>query len=124
MKKIKWLNRTLIKLHFKLVLCTSEEDYFTVLKQIKAPKDEWGCWLAKDAYAATSVFNEEKRGNRRTIVVCIKPNLKNADFHIDHEATHVFQIEMKFIQETTPSDEFMAYSIAAIKETLIKAYRK
>jgi hypothetical protein len=124
MSKIKWLNRTLIKLHYKLVLCTSEENYYAILTQIKVPKREWGEWLAKDSNAMTNVFNEEKIGNKRAIIVCIKPNLKNAEAHLDHEAVHVFQYEMKFIQEEKPSDEFMAYSIAAIKETLIRAYKK
>ncbi len=122
--KIKWLNRTLIKLHYKLLLCKSEAEYYAVLQQIKAPKSEWGKWLVKNAEASTNVFNEEKNGNKRAIVICIKPNLKKAEEHLDHEAVHVFQYEMKFIQEQNPSDEFMAYSIAAIKKTLIEAYKK
>lgn len=121
--KAKWVDRTLVSLHYKIALCTSEKDFNFELKRLKVPVNDWPVWLPDDAYANTHTLQGANK-EEKIIIICIKRGLKNSTPCLIHEATHIFQHEMRLIQEDNPSDEFAAYSIEAIATNLIEAYLK
>jgi hypothetical protein len=120
--KAKWIDPTLVGNHHKVAICTSEADFKFELKRLRVPITEWPVWLANDAAANTFTF-QGKKIEEKIMIVCIQKGLKKPLPILIHEAVHIFQQEMRYIQEDTPSDEFMAYSIEAIAERLIEAYK-
>ena len=121
--KAKWIDRTLIRSHYKIALCTSEEDFQFELKRLHVPEKEWSNWLEDDADAMTHTLegvNKDK--TEKIIIVCIEPNNEDFISFLIHEAVHVYQSEISHIQEVKPSPEFVAYAIQEIATNLIKAY--
>jgi hypothetical protein len=121
--KAKWIDRTLIEAHFKIAVCISEKNFTFELKRLHIPEKDWPAWLEEGSSAETHTFKGTKKSKtERIIMVCIKLKEKDAISFLIHEAVHIYQDEIKLIEEKNPSDEFMAYSIQAIATNLIKAY--
>ena len=121
--KAKWIDRTMVRSHFKLAICTSDKDFQFEMDRLHIPKKDWGDWLPKDADAIMHTFdgvNED--AHEKIAIVCIQSNSKTAVSNLIHEAVHIYQSEMEVIQEHNPSDEFMAYAIQEIATNLINAY--
>ena len=121
--KARWIDRTLMKSHFKIALCTSEEDFQFELKRLHVPEKDWNVWLEPDADGTTHMFDGVAKGKpEKIIIVCIEKDNNDAISFLIHEAVHIYQFEIAHIQETNPSDELMAYSVQEIATNLIKAY--
>jgi len=121
--KAKWIDRTLIESHFKIAVCISEKNFLFELKRLHVPVKDWPEWLGEGSSAETHTFMGTKKSSTdKIIIVCIRLKDKDATSYLIHEAVHIYQDEIRLIEEKTPSDEFMAYSIQAIATKLIKAY--
>lgn len=121
--KAEWVDRTMIRSHHKIGICTSEEDFWFEMERLGIPKKDWGEWLSGDADAVMHKFEgTNKDAQEKIAIICIEPNLKTAVSFLIHEAVHIYQEEMELIQEHNPSDEFMAYSIQEIATNLINGY--
>lgn len=129
MKKIKsgarYIDRTLVKHHFKIFLCKSEKELYLELANLHVPLKDYPEWLSPDAFANTHTLIMPTKKNqkpKRYVIVCIRPRDKNYVSHLIHEAVHVWWLEVNLIQEEMPSEELEAYSISAIATNLIEAY--
>ena len=121
--KAKWIDRTMVRTHYKIAICTSEEDFKFELKRLNVPEKDWNDWLEGDADAMTHTFDGVNKGKpEKIIIVCIRKDNKDFVSFLIHEAVHIYQFEINFINEVNPSDEFMCYSIQEIATNLIKAF--
>lgn len=122
----KWLDDSLIKSKQYMYLALNEEEYLDIFHSdgVDHHIPRWckpGC--------ANCTFFENKNG-ASTVIVAIDPELGDGTrldnikivAMLAHEAVHVFQKECEMIGEDKPSDEFEAYSIQRILDTLLRAY--
>jgi hypothetical protein len=121
--KAKWVDNVMIRSHHKIAICISEEDFKFELRRLNVPETQWDEWLSDDSSAYTHVFDSvDNNKPSKIVIICVRPKQEEAIFYLIHEAVHIYQEEMRYIGETTPSDEFMSYSIEAIATNLIKGY--
>lgn len=111
----KWLERALAVGPY-LTLCCTEGEYLAVCDHLKVPVGDRGQWLR--AGGTTHFMLQE--GKNLACIVCVdlteikkRPISEVANILV-HEAVHVWQAYCRDIGETSPSDEFEAYSIQAI----------
>ena len=123
--KAKYIDRTLIKHHFKIILCKTEKDFYLELTIHRVPLKDYPEWLTENAYANTHtiLIPKKNKTTKKLAIVCIKPKDKDYISHLIHEAVHIWWREVEYIQEANPSEEVEAYSIEAIASNLIKAYK-
>lgn len=127
LKKITWIDRSLIQVPGHIALCISEDEYEKWLKRLKIPPKDRDGFVNIGANATTHFF-ENTETNQLCIIICFK--VKKGIDRIEeyallvHEAVHAWQEIKKSIGETTPSDEFEAYAIQSISARLMDAYDK
>ena len=121
--KVPWLNRSLIIGPY-LCLCTTEEDYHAVMDYLKVPPHQREPWVNERADATTHLLENQDRG--LVAVVCLGDVSRCSSVDVAallvHEAVHVWQAFCEHIGDTSPSDEFEAYSIQSISYELMTAY--
>lgn len=125
--KAQWLRRDLFTSPYCIGLCTSEADFYAELKRMKLPQHKWPSFLSTDHASATAHWFSAPVGHRPCIIVCI-PERKNIEAEqyyslLVHEAVHIFQKVCDYIGEDHPSAEFEAYSIQAISQELMYAWK-
>lgn len=120
--KAKWADRTIIRNHYKIGICTSEDDFNFELKRLKVPEEDWVFWLNKNQYAVVHYLHGAN--GELVMLVCIRKNEKDYRTILLHEAVHIFDAEMEYIEEARPSKELKAYAIENITQNLIEAYKK
>lgn len=118
------IDRTLITHHYNLELCTQEKDFKKRLKRYRVPLNQCPDFLPDGAAAYTHILENSITDEKVIIVTIQKSKDHEAIYSLIHEAVHVWQQEVAFIQELNPSDEFEAYSIGEIAKNLIEAYKK
>lgn len=105
-----------------LGLSTSEADFHRKLRHLKLPRADWPEFLKPPSHATTHFF--ERKGSVCAIV-CYQPDktksLSQVGALLTHEAVHVWLSAMKEMGEKIPSEEFMAYGIQNITQTLLGA---
>ena len=124
--KLKWLDRTLIESPYHFGLCLSEKDFHKTLKRMNVAKDEWPSFM-KTPQANATVHYFECDGSYSAIV-CLGSTkgiqLEQVYAMFVHEAVHIWQAIKDHIGEDEPSKEFEAYSIQAISQRLMFAYKE
>lgn len=122
-----WLNRTLFISPYCIALCTSEKDFHLELKRMKLPPHAWPPFLATNHANATTHWFEAPSGHKPAIIVCMAEvkGIEPEQYYsmLVHEAVHVFQKVCDRIGEDHPSAEFEAYSIQAISQELMYAWK-
>lgn len=122
--KTQWLEREMITgPHLALVL--SKKAFFKAMKECKIKKSVAGSWMKTDhANATVHIFEHEVDGLMCIVALDISstPSLDSVIGLLVHESVHIWQHFKSRIGETTPSDEFEAYSIQTISQRLIASY--
>lgn len=118
----KWLDRSLIVGPY-LTLCLSEEHYHRVMRYLDI-EQPWNKWVTDDANATMHSMTHKKNG--LCCVVCLRTDDTKAGVQIAsilvHEAVHVVERYMEYINEAHPSSEFLAYSIQNVAQELMQSY--
>ncbi len=121
---MKWLDRDLI-LGPYLMLATNEQEFRDAMRHMEQAWSDHDPWVNKGADATTWSFCNPK--GERVCVVCLRNDKDRSPIEIAgvlvHEAVHVWQEYRDGVGETKPSSEFEAYSIQAIAQRLMTAYR-
>lgn len=122
-----WLNRALMLSPYCIALCTNEKDFYLELKRMKLPQHRWPPFLSTDHANATAHWFDAPSGHKPAVIVCM-PETKGIEPEqyyamLVHEAVHIFQLVCEYIGETSPSKEFEAYSIQAISQELMYAWK-
>lgn len=124
MKRVQWVDRTLVISPLSLGLCLSEKSFQAEMKRLAVPKGNRPAAVIAGAHA-TAHFFERDDGNLCAIVALgdVKGRT-TAEIHalLVHEAVHVWQAVRKHIGEKEPSSEFEAYSVQNIAYSLMAAY--
>ena len=119
----RWLGRAAFYAPY-MALCTDEAGYRRMLKKLgMTPDSEPWC---KPGRANVRTL-EAQRSKDIVLLVCIDP----ADYDpivivsmLVHEATHMKQRTMEFIGEKHPSDEFEAYVMQNLIDTLLVEFKR
>lgn len=119
-KRQLWLDKTLV-IGPHLALCLDEKEFKRAIKGLNYDYREE--WLSEGSDGTTHTF-ESHGGIACIISIGNLEGKTQCDIHalLVHEAVHVWQRFVEFIGEEHPSDEFEAYSIQAITQTLLEAY--
>lgn len=128
-KPQRWLLTELMRSRHHISLATSETEFHATLKSAGVSPYKFPSQWCKPR-GANVTFCESKAGEKLA-VVCVDPWDDAHETCSDpiqiaamlvHEATHIFQEDCRIIGESDPSDEFMAYSIQSLSQTLMYAY--
>ena len=123
MKLLTYCNRTMLEAQH-IGLCLDEALFRRELKRLKVPQENWPSFT-HNGHAATHFFVNGDGG--RTALVCMGKRkgrtLEQIHALLVHEATHIWQDEMKFINEKAAGEEIEAYGIQNIAQVLMVAYR-
>ena len=115
-----WCYRGLCDLPGHLGMARSEADFRRKLRHLKVPVRDWPEFVMAKADVTTHFF---ERGNSVCAVVCYRPDGTKTRSQIAammaHEAVHVWRSAMERLGEKDPSEEFMAYGIQNITQTLL-----
>ncbi len=118
-----YLDRDVHSLSQYIVLITNEEDFKHELKCLNIEADF--PFVIPGAHATVHHFTR-KPGDSDIAMVCMPPNPKNSIAQIAgllaHEAVHIWKEHVRLIGEKNPSEEFEAYGIQNITQTLLSAY--
>jgi len=122
--KTRWLDRTLIR-GPHTTLCKTEEQYLRAMQEIGI--DDPDKWLNPGQIALVHHFSSNIFGGR-ICVVCIGDiegwdPIEVASILV-HEAVHIWQAYVEFIEEDNPSNEFEAYSIERVAHNLMEEYTR
>lgn len=124
MKNTRYCNRTMLEAQH-IGLCLDEKEFERELRRLKVPERDWPTFT-HNGHAATHFFVNGDAG--RTAIVCMGPHkgrsLEQVYCLLVHEATHIWQDEMKHINEKEPGEEIEAYGIQNISQVLMVAYRE
>lgn len=108
----------------KFCLCLSQEAFDAAITDLNIPDYRAG-YLTEGATAVTYNFEDQKKN---ASIVCMPPMLEQDLVFIFttllHEAVHVWQYFMHWIQEDSPGMELEAYGIDRITTKLINEYLK
>lgn len=110
-KKPKWLNMGPIIVHFGF--CGSESAYLKAMKHMGV--EGYGEFIPQGATASVHVFDSDKRN--RTIIMCYDASLihsktrNQVDSLIAHEAAHVAQWCIDYMNEKGDAKETFAYIV-------------
>ena len=108
-----------------MCLCTSPAQFKKALKHIKIPKEDHPPFLnSSHANATTHFFQSE---NKHLAIVCLAaPSSTQSTPQIYallvHEAMHIWREHLTDIGETHPSQEFEAYGVQNIAQSLFEAF--
>ena len=122
MKKSTWIDRTLVKAHYRICLVLNQEQLHRELRKCKIPVEDWPNKYASKGGAAC-VFYDDELYCFVMVNFSKKSTIEERYSMLCHEAVHVFQWNCAKIGEHDPSAEFEAYSIQAIAHNLMVAYR-
>lgn len=118
-----WCDRALLQASY-IGLCVTEGQFYRELKKLKIPSDECVGWVRPGCGACTWFFQHRKLG--RMAIVCIKVRKKSTieQQHalLVHEAMHIWQHELRHMDEDRPGSEVEAYSVQAISQNLMVAF--
>lgn len=94
---------------------------------MKLPPHTWPPFLQTSHSGATTHWWDAPKGHKPCVIVCMA-QMKGAELEqyyslLVHEAVHIFQRVCDYIGEDKPSDEFEAYSIQAISQELMYAWK-
>jgi len=120
--RLKWLSTQLVTGPY-LTLVTSEDEYKAALKYHKCTSDDpWVKWRKS---ACCHILTDEY-GNITAIVALDADDatLSEVAGVLTHEAVHAWQHYCEHIGEDNPSDEFEAYAIQHIAQSLFSEYLK
>ena len=125
MIKSKWIDKALIISPVCYTVCTNENEFYRLLKNLKMPISEQPEFFLSGYGAVTHSFKTE---NDAIAIVCLEidNNVSNAQLSamLAHEAVHIFQYILECMGEKNPSTEFEAYSIQMITQKLIIEYER
>ena len=118
-KKSIWLDRTVVYGPY-LCLCLNQADIDEACKQLGAPPQP------QPKLDACVIVME--KGSKLSCIVCLK-DIEGQHYisvmaMVVHESVHVFQNMCEKMGEDSPSEEFEAYSIQNITQTLFEALEK
>ena len=124
--KVKWLDTAIVVLPNRFTLCTTDAIMQKELKRLGVPKAEWidfnnPRWLA-------CVFEVKDCNEDICSIVLIKVKPDRCQLTtmslLVHEAVHVWQTGRQMLGEKNPSDEFEAYALQFISQSLFKEYAR
>jgi hypothetical protein len=119
---LKYLDRAVLVGPY-LALCMQEKAFVREMKKLGI--DEPPPFMGKNGHATTHYFDNDKRG--LICIVCIKHDRSKTREQIHallaHEAVHVWQAFVEFINDKNPSSEMEAYAVQNIFQSLAIAYR-
>ena len=105
-----------------LGMARSEAEFRRKLRHLKVPVREWPEFVRQGADATTHFF-ERRNSNSVCAIVCYRPDGTKTRSQVAammaHEAVHVWRSAMETLGEKDPSEEFMAYGIQNITQTLL-----
>ena len=120
---LKYLDRSLLIGPY-IALCMSEKAFDKELRKLGIENPP--AFMGKNGHATTHYFDNEKRG--LICVVCIKHDTSKTPIQVmallAHEAVHIWQAFVDFINEKNPSSEMEAYAVQNILQSLGEAYPK
>lgn len=122
-KNPKWLNRTIHPEGPYMCLCLCQQDFDNAMKKLGMP--DRMPFISADHKGATVHLFRDPRGNHCAIV-CMRIVSTHTEAQrlamLVHEAAHVWQYHVESIGEKNPSDEFMAYGLQWLSQTLFVDY--
>jgi hypothetical protein len=115
-----------VPLFVPYTLCTTEEQFLEEMRALGVTPGAHSTWSSGPGSGCCHLLSKDT-GEKR-ILVCIRANPESSGIStaalIVHEAVHVWQMQMDDICEKHPSDEFMAYGIQYITQTLLEEYSR
>lgn len=124
MKKVAWLDRDVFTAPFDFALFTNEADYLAGMAKTEVGRKRWPEFVPENSLACVHQFYDGL--DRPLAIVCINESTRYSSIQIAatlvHEAVHLWQMAMELVGETKPSDEFMAYGIQKLSQTLMYEY--
>lgn len=124
MRKMKWLDRTLLVSPYYFCLCTSQADFVSVLRHIGIKHDDWPEFSKSDEHATVHFLPCEN--TNKCAIVCLKHNHSKTGVQICgllvHEAMHIWRRIREELGEHEPSAEMEAYAMQWISQELMQAY--
>lgn len=125
MIKSKWIDRALIISPVYYTICTSEQEFYRLMKHIKMPISDQPEFISYGSGATTHSFKSDDK-SIAIVTINIENDATNAELCslIAHEAVHVFQYILECMGESKPSVEFEAYSIQMITMQLISEFER
>ena len=119
---LKYLDRALLIGPY-FALCTDEKAFTREMKKLEVKNPP--SFMGKNGHATTHFLDNDKRG--LICIVCIKPDksktVEQTHALLAHEAVHIWQAFVDFINDKHPSDEMEAYAVQNIFQNLAIAYR-
>ena len=119
---IKYIDKTLVLSPCYIGFCTTEKAFNKELKRLNV-KGEWPSFLGKYGHATTHFI---ERGKDVTCIVCLDSTKRRTKVQVHallvHEAVHVWQQIKKTMGESNPSEEFEAYALQNICQSLFELY--
>lgn len=107
-----------------VALVLSDKAYQKALNKMGVPQAQRGPWISNDQSDATSHILEN--GSDMACVVALRVKAGTTGIEIAgllvHEATHIFQEWCSKAGERHPSNEFEAYSIQTLAQSLMQSY--
>lgn len=128
--RIKWLERTALKLPFHLVLVTSPERYARLMRWMKVPVHQWHEFPTKAVPGKVGgrVTMFEKDGDLDVCVVTIIPTIGDPAVNLSkivHEAVHVYQnIKEAISPNHDMGREPEAYIIQGLYDLLVEEFAR
>lgn len=124
--KAEWLNRSLITCSIYYALCITEKAFKRELKRMNVPRNEWPEFIATPQSNATTYFFECDNKQSAIVTIGEKEGIEIEQIYalLVHEGVHIWQRYLKDIGEREPSEEFEAYSIQAISQSLMYSYKE
>ena len=124
---IEWLDRDLVRCPVHYALCQDEKGFRKELKKLGIKNKDRPSFLLSTHAQATVHFFQSGDGKECAIVCICDHKGHSANEMVGlliHEAVHIWQRVRDIMGECNPSKEFEAYSIQAIAQNLISAYRQ
>ena len=125
MNKAIWIDRGLIIGPY-IALVQTEKQFHAAMRHCQITKAERGDWIKTPTANATMHWFDNPAGESCCIVALrMKKGISLIQVYglLVHEAVHIWQVFRERIGEDNPSKEFEAYSIQAISQGLMAAYK-
>ena len=125
MSKVLWIDRDLIVGPY-IALVQSEKQFHAAMSHCQIPKADHDDWIKTPTANATMHWFNNPAGEQCCIVALrMKKGISLIQVYglLVHEAVHIWQAFRERIGEDNPSKEFEAYSIQAISQRLMAAYK-
>lgn len=119
---MKWLNRTLLHIPFRLGICTSEKKFKREMKRLGVkPCPQF---LSDGADATTTYI---RRKGKLSAIIGIGPRKGYSHIEVDglvlHECMHIWQEAKRRMRETAPGDEIEAYVVQWLYQVVRKGMK-